>query len=137
MSTATDRVRVAGVEVSPDHFIGGERVASERRFTDISPIDGEPIAEISRAGEAVVDQAVRAAHDAFPEWAALGPAGRAPYLRRLADLIDENVDRLAAVENVDMAMLLRSLRARVISRGARNYRSYADLAASYEERDWR
>jgi betaine-aldehyde dehydrogenase/5-carboxymethyl-2-hydroxymuconic-semialdehyde dehydrogenase len=36
-----------------------------------------------------------------------------------------------------MAMLLRSLRARVISRGARNYRSYADLAALYEERDWR
>ncbi|MBA2712720.1 MAG: aldehyde dehydrogenase family protein, partial [Rubrobacteraceae bacterium] len=29
------------------------------------------------------------------------------------------------------------LRARVISRGARNYRSYADLAAAYEERDWR
>ena len=36
-----------------------------------------------------------------------------------------------------MAMLLRSLRARVISRGARNYRAYADLAVAYEERDWR
>src|SRR5919107_2153290 len=137
MTTATGRILVAGVEVSPDHFIGGERVAGERRFTDISPIDGEPIAEVSRAGEAEVDRAVRAAHDAFAGWAALGPAGRAPYLRRLADLIDENVDRLAAVENMDMAMLLRSLRARVISRGARNYRSYADLAAAYEERDWR
>src|SRR3954454_19890156 len=93
--------------------------------------------EISRAVEAEVDQAVSAAHDAFPDWAALGQAGRAPYLRRLADLIDENVNRLAAVENMDMAMLLRSLRARVISRGARNYRSYADLVTTYEERDWR
>src|SRR5215211_5116685 len=137
MTTATDRIRVASVEVSPDHFIGGERVASEGRFEDISPIDGEVMAEISRAGEAEVDLAVRAAHDAFPQWADLGPAGRAPYLRRLADLIDEHVDRLAAVECVDMAMLLRSLRARVISRGARNYRAYADLAAAYEERDWR
>jgi betaine-aldehyde dehydrogenase/5-carboxymethyl-2-hydroxymuconic-semialdehyde dehydrogenase len=36
-----------------------------------------------------------------------------------------------------MAMLLRSLRARVISRGARNYRAYGDLAVAYEERDWR
>ena len=79
---------------------------------------------------------VRAAHDAFPAWAALGPAGRAPYLHRLADLIDANVDRLAAVECEDMAMLLRSLRARVIPRGARNYRAYADLAVAYEERDW-
>jgi acyl-CoA reductase-like NAD-dependent aldehyde dehydrogenase len=36
-----------------------------------------------------------------------------------------------------MAMLLRSLKARVIARGARNYRAYADLAVAYEERDWR
>ena len=35
-----------------------------------------------------------------------------------------------------MAMLLRSLKARVIPRGARNYRAYADLAVAYEERDW-
>ena len=35
-----------------------------------------------------------------------------------------------------MAMLLRSLRARLINRGARNYRSYADLAVAYEERVW-
>jgi acyl-CoA reductase-like NAD-dependent aldehyde dehydrogenase len=137
MTAVTGRVRVAGVSVSPDHFIGGERVASERRFEDISPIDGEVIAEVSRAGEAEVDRAVRAAHEAFPAWADLGPAGRAPYLHRLADLIDESVEKLAAVENADMAMLLRSLRARVIGRGARNYRSYADLASGYEERDWR
>ena len=35
-----------------------------------------------------------------------------------------------------MAMLLRSLKARLINRGARNYRSYADLAVAYEERVW-
>jgi acyl-CoA reductase-like NAD-dependent aldehyde dehydrogenase len=137
MTTVTDRIQVAGVEVSPDHFIDGKRVASDRRFEDISPIDAQVIAEVSRAGEAEVDQAVRAAQEAFPAWADLGPAGRAPYLHRLADLIDANVDRLAAVENADNAMLLRSLRARVIHRGARNYRSYADLAVRYEERDWR
>jgi betaine-aldehyde dehydrogenase/5-carboxymethyl-2-hydroxymuconic-semialdehyde dehydrogenase len=51
-------------------------------------------------------------------------------------LIDANVEALAAVECADMAMLLRSLRARVIARGARNFRSYADLAVAYEERDW-
>ena len=43
-------------------------------------------------------------------WAALGAAGRAAHLHRLADLIDANVERLAAVECVDMAMLLRSLK---------------------------
>jgi 5-carboxymethyl-2-hydroxymuconic-semialdehyde dehydrogenase len=137
MTAVGDLVDVVGVDVSPHHYIGGERVASRERFEDISPIDGEVIAEISRAGEAEVDRAVRAARDAFPAWAALGPAGRASYLHRLADLIDANVERLAAVECVDMAMLLRSLRARVIARGARNFRAYADLAVAYEERDWR
>ena len=125
------------IDVSPDHFIGGERVASDARFDDISPIDGSVIAEVSRGGAADASAAVEAASRAFPAWAALGAAGRAPYLHRLADLIDANVERLAQTECADMAMLLRSLRARVISRGARNFRAYADLALAHEERDWR
>jgi acyl-CoA reductase-like NAD-dependent aldehyde dehydrogenase len=129
--------RVAGVEVSPDHLIGGERVGGDRRFATISPIDQSVLAEVAQADAADVDHAVQAASEAFAAWAALGAAGRAPYLHRLAELIDANVERLAAVECADMAMLLRSLRARVIGRGARNYRSYADLAVAYEERDWR
>jgi acyl-CoA reductase-like NAD-dependent aldehyde dehydrogenase len=131
------RPHVAGIKVSPDHFIGGERVASGRRFEVISPIDQSLLAEVARADADDVDRAVRAAHQAFPAWAALGPAGRARYLYRLAELIDANIDALAAVECADMAMLLRSLRERVIARGARNFRSYADLAVGYEERDWR
>ena len=127
---------VTGIEVSPDHYIAGRRVPSERRFQTLSPIDETVLAEVARAGEEEVDLAVRAAHDAFGAWAALGPAKRAEYLHRLADLIDANVDRLATVECADMAMLLRSLRARVIARGALNYRNYADLAVAYEERDW-
>jgi betaine-aldehyde dehydrogenase/5-carboxymethyl-2-hydroxymuconic-semialdehyde dehydrogenase len=132
VNTAT----VAGVEVCTDHFIGGERVAGERRFPDISPIDETLLAEVARGDASDADRAVRAAHSAFPAWAALGSARRAEYLHRLADLIEANVERLAAVECADMAMLLRSLRARVIARGALNFRNYADLAVAYEERDW-
>ena len=80
--------------------------------------------------------AVGAAVEAFPAWAALGAAGRAVHLKRLADLIDANVERIAPVECLDMAMLEESLRLRVIPRGARNYRAYAELAAGYEERVW-
>jgi acyl-CoA reductase-like NAD-dependent aldehyde dehydrogenase len=127
---------VAGVAVSPDHFIGGKRIASAGRFEDRSPIDEHVIAEVARGGEAEVGLAVEAAARAFPAWAELGARGRAVHLRRLADLIDANVERIALVECLDMAMLERSLRARVIPRGARNYRSYAGLAEGYEERVW-
>jgi betaine-aldehyde dehydrogenase/5-carboxymethyl-2-hydroxymuconic-semialdehyde dehydrogenase len=127
---------VAETEVSPDHFIGGERVSSKSRFVDISPIDEMPLAEIARGGQREADLAVDAAMHAFPSWAALGPSGRATHLHRLADLIDDSIERIAAVECLDMAMLLRSLRARVIGRGARNFRAYADLASAHEERAW-
>ncbi|HET9103469.1 MAG TPA: aldehyde dehydrogenase [Solirubrobacteraceae bacterium] len=136
-ATADASAQVAGHTVSTDHFIGGERVSSPERFPTISPIDQSVLAEVARGDAATAERAVGAAAQAFPGWAALGAAGRAEHLRRLADLIDANVERLAAVECADMAMLLRSLRARVIARGARNFRSYADLAVAYEERDWR
>jgi betaine-aldehyde dehydrogenase/5-carboxymethyl-2-hydroxymuconic-semialdehyde dehydrogenase len=129
-------VEVAGVSVSTEHFIGGERVSSDTTFTDVSPITEEPIAEVCRGGRHEADRAVGAAEQAFPAWAALGPAGRAEVLHRLADLIDASVEPLAAVECMDMAMLLRSLRARLINRCARNFRTYADLAVAYEERAW-
>ncbi len=127
---------VAGHEVATDHWIGGQRVAGADRFEVITPIDGSVIAHVAAGGAEDADRAVRAAHDAAPGWAALGAAGRAELLHRLADLIDANVERLAAVECVDMAMLLESLRARVIFRAAANFRNYADLAVAYEERDW-
>lgn len=135
-ATSTQTTTVAGVEVPTGHYIGGERISSEETFPTLSPLDGRVLAEVCRGGAREADLALRAAHDAFPEWAALGAAGRAVHLHRLADLIDSHVEELAAVESADMAMLLRSLRARVIARGALNFRNYADLAQAYEERDW-
>ena len=74
---------VAGVEVSTDHWIGGERVASSARFPVVSPIDGTHLADVAAGGAREVDAAVRAARAAFPAWAALGPQGRAPILKQL------------------------------------------------------
>jgi acyl-CoA reductase-like NAD-dependent aldehyde dehydrogenase len=134
--TGGNRVEVAGTSVSTDHLIGGERVASADRFDVISPIDGTVLARVARGGAEEADRAVRAAQAAFPAWAALGASGRADVLRRLADLIDESIGQIAPVECADMGMLLRSLEARVIGRGARNFRSYAQIAEGRVERVW-
>ena len=131
------RVTVAGVPVSVDHYVGGRRMSSATTFEDRSPLDWSTLlAEVSAGDADVAGEAVTAAAAAFRGWAALGPAGRGPYLRRLADLIDERVPDIAAVECVDMAMRHESLRNRVIGRGARNFRAYADLAEQHEERTW-
>ena len=135
--TSARTADVGGVTVSLDHYVNGERVASPDTFEDRSPLDWTlKLGDVARGDEAVARDAVTAAIGAADGWAALGPVGRATILRRLADLIDEHVEPLATVECLDMAMLHESLRARVIARGARNFRAYADLAEHYEPRRW-
>lgn len=131
------RVDIDGVKVSTDHFINGERVPSPGTFEVRSPLDWNwKLADVARGGAREADAAVSAALAAFPAWAALGVDGRGLYLDRLAELIDANVERIAHVECLDMAMLEESLRLRVIGRGARNFRAYAALAREYEGRHW-
>ena len=131
------RVMIAGTAVSVDHYIGGRRIASPGTFEVRSPLDWSmKLADVSAGDGAAAGAAVGAACEAAEAWAALGAAGRGAHLRRLAERIDETVDALAEVECLDMAMLLESLQQRVIARGARNFRAYADLAESYSERNW-
>jgi betaine-aldehyde dehydrogenase/5-carboxymethyl-2-hydroxymuconic-semialdehyde dehydrogenase len=133
----SSRSEVSDVAVSPDHFIGGKRVGSAQTFEVRSPLDWDwKLADVARGDALTADLAVTAAVDAFPGWSALTPKQRAEHLHRLADLVDDNIDDLATVECADMAMLLESLQARVIHRGAENFRNYADLAAGYEGRHW-
>jgi betaine-aldehyde dehydrogenase/5-carboxymethyl-2-hydroxymuconic-semialdehyde dehydrogenase len=137
MPPSSERCDIGGVAVSPDHFIGGERVASASHFEVRSPLDwSRVLALVARGDAATAQHAVSAAAAAFPAWAALHPAERAAHLHRLADLIDAHVEQIAQVECLDMAMLLGSLRARVVARGAMNFRNYADIAAGYQERTW-
>ena len=137
MSTERPRATVAGTAVSVDHYIAGRREPSPETFEVRSPLDwSQKLADVSAGDAATAAAAVSAACEAAEGWAALGPAGRGIYLRRLADRIDETVGALAEVECLDMAMLLESLQERVIARGARNFRAYADLAESYTERQW-
>lgn len=134
---ASPRVEVSDVAVSPDHYIGGKRVGSDSKFEVRSPLDWDwKLADVARGDALTADRAVTAAVEAFPSWSATAPDERAEHLHRLADLIDDNIDDIATVECVDMAMLMESLRARVIHRGAENFRNYADLASGYEGRQW-
>ncbi|HSL58341.1 MAG TPA: aldehyde dehydrogenase [Acidimicrobiales bacterium] len=131
------RVRIEGVDVSVEHHIGGERIGSPTTFEDRSPLDWDwRLADVARGDAATADAAVAAAVEGFAVWGAMSAVERGAVMRRLADLIDAHNDEIAAVECVDMAMLLESLRLRLVSRGARNFRAYADLAEAHEERTW-
>ena len=131
------RAEISDTAVSPDHYIGGRRLSSHVTFEVRSPLDWDwHLADVARGDALTADLAVTAAADAFPGWASLTPKERAEPLFRLADSIDENIEMVARVECADMAMLLESLEARVIHRGAENFRNYAELAVSHQERRW-
>ncbi|HVU65909.1 MAG TPA: aldehyde dehydrogenase [Ktedonobacteraceae bacterium] len=129
-------ILVEGVRVSTDHYIGGRRCASSRTFEDRSPIDESLLGRIAAGGQAEVEQAVAAAQQAFPAWAALGPQGRGEYLRRFAAVIEEHVEDLAAVETSDNGSLLEASRLRVMKRSASNIRFFADYAERLHGAIW-
>jgi len=69
-------------------FIGGTPVAADEQFDDRSPIDTRIlIGRFQRGTREHVDEAVRAAHDAFPGWSSMRWEDRVDVLRRLAQII--------------------------------------------------
>lgn len=123
-------IDVVGCPVDTRHFIGGERIESPETYRNTSPIDGSFLGDIARGTSAEIDLAVAAARAAFPGWAALGAHGRADILHRLADLVEENIERLAQIETLDNGGLLRSNRRGVMPRVAHNLRFFADYAVN-------
>ena len=123
-----DTVTVAGVTVDTRHWIGGRRVASTDTFPSVSPIDGAELARVHRGGASEADAALTAATQAFVEWSRWTAEQRAVVLRRLADLVEENLEPLAQLETRDNGSLLRSHRRGVMPRVAMNIRFFADYA---------
>ncbi len=109
-----------------EHWIGGRRVASKSAFTDHSPIDGAPVADVARGGAAEADAAVRAAKSAFPRWAKTSREERAAVLHAIADGVEKRIEELSQVETSDNGALIRSHRRGVMPRVAHNFRFFAD-----------
>src|SRR5580658_7746482 len=77
--------------------------ASGKTFDTINPTTGEVIARVAEADKADVDKAVEAARRAFESgpWAQMSAAQRGQLMHRLADLVEQNIDELAALETLD------------------------------------
>src|SRR5690606_34497064 len=97
---------VADIEVSADHYIGGERIRSERTFEVFSPIDGRVLGEVSAGTQAHVSAAVSAAQKAFPEWAAMSALKRKACLDSFAVEIGNRAEQFAVLESNDAGVLL-------------------------------
>ena len=96
-------------------LIGGKWQESRggKRFSTINPANESVIAEVPEANEADVDAAVKAARSAFESgpWHRMDARDRGRLMNKLADLMEKNLDELAALETLDNGKPIRDAKA--------------------------
>jgi aldehyde dehydrogenase (NAD+) len=114
-------------------FIGGQWVPAKsgKTFETINPATEETIAQVAEGDAADVDAAVRAAREAFENgpWSRTDARDRGRMLNKLADLIEAEIDELAALEALDNGKPVRDARAAdlpLVIDCLRYYAGYAD-----------
>ncbi|MDO4246294.1 MAG: aldehyde dehydrogenase family protein [Deinococcus sp.] len=86
-----------------DNWIGGEYRApvGGEYFDNPSPVDGQVFTRVARSDARDIELALDAAHAAAPAWGKTSPAERAVILNKIADRMQENLEKLAVAETWD------------------------------------
>jgi acyl-CoA reductase-like NAD-dependent aldehyde dehydrogenase len=111
MATAASSIQEqVSIRAATQLLINNQWVPSEsgKTFPTYNPATGEEIAQVAEADAADVDKAVKAARFALERgpWRKTSASERGRLLNRLADLIEQNADELAALETLDNGMPL-------------------------------
>ncbi|MEZ5343988.1 MAG: aldehyde dehydrogenase family protein [Pyrinomonadaceae bacterium] len=117
-----------------DNFIGGEWTApkSGEYFDNISPVDGKPFTKVARSTAEDVEAAIDAAHKAAPEWNSASATTRSNLLWKIADVMEENLERLAQVETWDNGKAIRETTAADIPLAIDHFRYFAGVIRAEE-----
>ena len=101
-------------------FVGGRWIEAEGGGTIPvrNPATGAVLGHVPDGGRAEVVQAVAAAKAAFPAWKARTAKDRAGVLRRLADLVEANVEPLAVLLTSEQGKSLKEARGEVAASAA-------------------
>lgn len=135
MATATKPksvVKAPEVKAQWPMLIDGKWVdsISGKTFVTINPTTGEPICQVAEGDKADVDLAVKAARKAFEDgpWSRMNASDRGRLLHKLADLIEDNAEELAALESLDNGKPYRDSLNADLPLSIKCYRYYAGWA---------
>src|ERR1700709_2373942 len=78
-----------------------------RYFDNTSPITGQVICEVARSDKDDVERALDAAHAAKDAWGKTSVGERASILMKIAQRMEDNLDKLALVEAWDNGKPIR------------------------------
>lgn len=118
------------------HWINGKQVDSRDTFITYNPATGEAIAAVASGGETEIEAAVAAAKAAFPAWAGTPAKTRARIMRRLGELIEQNVPQLAALETQDTGLPIAQTRKQLIPRASENFNFFAEVCVQMNGRTY-
>lgn len=116
------------------HYIGGEFVEpiKGQYFENISPVNGKPFTEVGRGTAEDIDRAVEVAWQAFESWKRTTPAERAVILNRIADRIEENLEKIAVAETWENGKPIRETLAADIPLAVDHFRYFAGVLRAQE-----
>ncbi|PPE66184.1 NAD-dependent succinate-semialdehyde dehydrogenase [Caldimonas caldifontis] len=97
-----------------DALINGQWVAGSRRFEVSDPATGQHLADVANLGAADTEQAIAAAHAAWPAWRAQTAKQRAAVLMKWFQLLNEHADDLARLMTAEQGKPLAEARGEVI-----------------------
>ncbi len=84
-----------------DAYIDGKWRSGAKRFQVFNPATQDVIAEVPDLGAAETEEAIAAAHRAFPAWAAKPAKERAQIMRAWFDLMMADLDRLGRLISLE------------------------------------
>ena len=98
----------SGLAERVGHFIGGQLVvpAGGRSADVFNPATGSVARQVALASRADVDRAVAAGLAAFPAWSRTPPLRRARVMFKFKELLEANLDRLAAIITAEHGKVL-------------------------------
>src|SRR5690606_1662196 len=117
------------------NFIDGkyQEPLSGKYMPNFDPSTGEVYSELADSNELDVIVAIQAATKAFEKWKNTTAEARSKILYRIADLIELNLEKLAAAESRDQGKPIALARTMDIPRAAWNFRFFASLILHKEE----
>lgn len=101
-------------------------------YPNLTPVTGQLLCEVASSGKKDVDRALDAAHAAKGEWGRMSAQARAAVLLKIADRMEQNIEKLATIETWDNGKPIRETRIADVPLAIDHFRYFAACLRAQE-----
>ncbi|WP_195513329.1 NAD-dependent succinate-semialdehyde dehydrogenase [Enterococcus sp. 1001283B150225_161107_E12] len=131
-------------QVETHLYINGKWLEGSEGTVDVvNPATGETLASVQQGGEKETKEAIEAANKAFEGWSRTAPSERAKLMNKMADLVEEDSERLAKIMTMEQGKPLAQATAEIQTNvenlrwnAAQGQRIMGEIIPSPEGKQW-